>query len=233
MSYAVPIGRHRAPTSLSRAASALAFHPGEVETETAVDVTPVVRTRRRWGRHLPGLVLNGFLLLGLLAFLLLAVGPHVFGYRTATMLTGSMEPGISPGDVVVTVEKPATDLVVGDVISYQIPIEDHRVETHRVTEVNTLRNGEITMRTKGDNNAGVDPWTATLQDDTVWEVRAVVPKVGKAIQVLRAPVFQDVFRWLAIGALILLGLNLIWGSRSDEDEEEADAPKDEDQPSGR
>ncbi len=37
------------------------------------------------------------------AFLLLAIGPHVFGYRTATMLTVSMSPGINPGDVVVTV----------------------------------------------------------------------------------------------------------------------------------
>src|SRR6476646_6583750 len=33
------------------------------------------------------------------AFLLLAIGPRVLGYRTATMLTGSMSPGINPGDV--------------------------------------------------------------------------------------------------------------------------------------
>ena len=38
--------------------------------------------------------------LAAVAFLLLAVGPHVLGYRTATMLTGSMAPGINPGDVV-------------------------------------------------------------------------------------------------------------------------------------
>ena len=33
------------------------------------------------------------------AFAGLAVGPHVFGYRTMTMLTGSMAPKINPGDV--------------------------------------------------------------------------------------------------------------------------------------
>ena len=49
---------------------------------------------------------NLLLLLCLAVFLLVAVGPHVFGYRTATMLTGSMEPGIMPGDVVVTTPSP-------------------------------------------------------------------------------------------------------------------------------
>ena len=55
------------------------------------------------------------------AFLLLAIGPHVFGYRTATMLTGSMSPGINPGDVVVTVPRAVADVRVGDVVTYGIP----------------------------------------------------------------------------------------------------------------
>ena len=92
-----------------------------------------------------GRVLVSLLLVGsALVFLVLAVGPHVLGYRTATMLTGSMAPGIVPGDVVVTVPRPASEVAVGDVISYRIPIEDHRVETHRVIEVTRSRRlGEL------------------------------------------------------------------------------------------
>ncbi|WP_372728260.1 signal peptidase I [Nocardioides sp.] len=216
MSYAVPIGRHRAPSPSARRLSILAFQAGDPDLDAGVDVTPGVRTSLR--RRLPGHLLNVVVLIGLLLFLGLAVGPHLVGYRTATMLTGSMEPGISPGDVVVTVERPAAELQVGDVISYQIPIEDHRVETHRVTEVDTTPAGAITIRTKGDNNAGVDPWTATIEGDTVWEVVAVVPKIGKGIQALRVPAFQHGIQWVSIVALVLLGLNLIWGSSSQDEE---------------
>ena len=81
---------------------------------------------------------TGLVALAAIAFLLLAIGPHVFGYRTATMLTGSMSPGINPGDVVVSVPKPADQVAVGDIISYHIPVQDHRVETHRVIKVTLM-----------------------------------------------------------------------------------------------
>ena len=174
--------------------------------------------RRPYARRLLNAAASLLLGVGLLGFLFLAVGPHLLGYRTATMLTGSMEPGIMPGDVVVTVPKPATELEVGDVISYQIPVEDHRVETHRVTEIRHA-DGRIVIRTKGDANDNVDPWTATLQDDTVWEMRAVVPHLGTAVRVLRSPVVQHGVLWVGFGGLVLLGLSTIWGK--DESEERA------------
>lgn len=87
-------------------------------------------------------VMGTLLVIGaILAFLFLAIGPRFLGYQTATMLTGSMAPSIVPGDVVVTTRQPVADVQVGDVISYHIPVEDHRVETHRVIEVTT--NAEI------------------------------------------------------------------------------------------
>jgi signal peptidase len=151
------------------------------------------------------------------AFLFLAVGPHLLGYRTATMLTGSMAPGINPGDVVVTVQKPAREVAVGDVISYHIPVEDRRVETHRVVEVTTDAAGRRAIVTKGDANNGVDPWVATLEGDTVHEVRAVVPHLGSAIRALREPLAQGVFFWGALGAAVVLGLWRIWRSDAGQD----------------
>jgi signal peptidase len=161
-------------------------------------------------------------------YLFLAVGPHVLGYRTSTMLTGSMEPGIMPGDVVVTTQKPATDVRVGDVISYQIPIEDHRVETHRVTDVTTAPDGTTSIRTQGDANSNVDPWTAILEQDTVWEVQAVVPDLGNLIQAMRSPVVHHVVKWVALGGLILMGLTTIW-SRSEDDEDFQNENEDDDE----
>lgn len=196
------VARHRAaaPTASPKVASAPA-------------------PRRSVARRLAGLVGNLAMLGCTLAFLAIAVGPHLFDYRTSTMLTGSMAPGINPGDMVVTMPKPSADLQVGDVISYQIPVEDHRVETHRVTNVKHLADGTIAIKTKGDANENVDPWVAIVSSDTVYEVQTVVPKVGTAIRVLRAPVVQDGILWVALGGVLVLGLSMIWGSKpTDEDD---------------
>ncbi len=212
-SPAVPavLGRHRVDGDVTCPVPAL--------SGTTVEDQPEDQRAPLW-RRLVAMLTTGALVVGVLAFAFLALGPHLLGYRTATMLTGSMEPGIMPGDVVVTVPAPATELAVGDVISYQIPIENHRVETHRVTEVSTDADGRIQFRTQGDNNPGVDPWTAVVEGDTVWEVRAVVPKIGSAIRVMRVPAVQHGVRWVALAALLLLGMSLIWSRDEEEDDNE-------------
>jgi signal peptidase len=164
------------------------------------------RLMRRAAAVLSSLVLGT----AVLAFLGLAVGPHVFGYRTVTMLTGSMAPMINPGDVVITVPKPADQVAVEDVLTYAIPVGDRRVETHRVIEVGRDAAGRTTIVTKGDANAGADPWTATVEGDTVWETKAVVPWVGSVIRALREPTVHAVLLWGSAGALALLGLWQIW-----------------------
>lgn len=213
MSYAVhhtSVGRHRAER-----------HAVAVPTEAPALASAA--PRRPLGRRLVGLGINAVVALCLVVFFLIAVGPHLLGYRTATMLTGSMEPGISPGDVVVTVPKPAADLQVGDVISYRIPVEDHRIETHRVTKVMHKADGTIAIITKGDANSDNDPWTAVLADDTVWETTTVIPKLGSAIRVLRSPAVQHGFFWISLVGLIYLGMSLIWGSGQDDEEPTTDA----------
>lgn len=144
------------------------------------------------------------------AFLFLAVGPRVLGYQTSTMLTGSMSPLINTGDVVVTVPTPTSDIVVGDVITYLVPVEDHRVETHRVTEVLTSADGTTAVRTKGDANNGVDPWTATLNGATVDRHVLTVPYMGQVIRTLRQPVVLNTFMYGAPAVLVIGLLASIW-----------------------
>lgn len=128
------------------------------------------------------------LVVALAAFAVLVVGPHLLGYRTATMLTTSMAPGIDRGDVVVVTPLPVAEVEPGMVITYHIPVGDHRVVSHRVLSADVAPDGSVTVRTRGDANAAADPWTATLAaGDTAWRVRAVLPWIGHAIQVLRTP----------------------------------------------
>ncbi|HEY1487607.1 MAG TPA: S26 family signal peptidase, partial [Micromonosporaceae bacterium] len=60
-----------------------------------------------------------------LVLLLVTVGPRVFHYHTATMLTGSMYPTIKPGDVIVDTQEPVHDVAIGQIITYHIPVDDH------------------------------------------------------------------------------------------------------------
>lgn len=145
-----------------------------------------------------------------LAFLFLAVGPRALHYQTSTMLTGSMAPLINPGDVVVTVPTPVNDIRVGDVITYHIPVEDHRVETHRVTEVLRNPDGTTAVRTKGDANAGEDPWTATMESDTVHKHVFTVPYLGQAIRSLREPIILNLLMYGAPAILVGGLLVSIW-----------------------
>ncbi|MEN8704710.1 MAG: signal peptidase I [Nocardioides marinisabuli] len=222
-SPAVPlvVGRHRATGPMVRVPAPHRSAGSGVTHVAPAPQRPVRRTARVL-RGLGRVVTSLLVVVALAFFLFFAVGPHVLGYRTATMLTGSMEPGIMVGDVVVTAERPAADVEVGDVITYHIPVEDHRVETHRVTEVIRGDDGSVAVRTKGDNNPNVDPWVATLEGDSVWEVQAVIPQVGSVIRALRTPVVNDVILYGALGAVLLLGLGRIWSS-DDEDEPAGEA----------
>jgi len=155
-------------------------------------------------------VTTALMVVAVTAFLFLAVGPRFLGYQTSTMLTGSMAPLINPGDVVVSVPMPVSSLKTGDIITYKIPVEDQRVETHRIVELKRNADGGTTLRTKGDANNGADPWQATIQGDTVDVHAATVPYLGTVIRSLREPAVLMVLTYVAPGVLVLMLLAKIW-----------------------
>lgn len=190
-----------------------------VETARALAPTgrrraqPAPRPVRAVLRRSANAGLTALLVVAAVTFFLLAVGPRVLPYQTSTMLTGSMSPGINPGDVVMSARIPVRALRVGDVITYQIPVDDHRVETHRIIELITNPDGSTAVRTKGDANAGADPWTATLQGDTAYRQIATLPYLGQAIRALRTPAVNMALMYGAPAALLLAGLVSIWGRK--------------------
>jgi signal peptidase I len=174
--------------------------------------------RRHQGLVVRWLV-RGALGLALLAFAVLAVGPHVLGYRTLTMLTPSMSPAIDPGDVAIVTPLAVSDVTEGMVITYHIPVGDRSLVTHRVVSVQKDADGRVTVQTKGDANEAADPWLATLEGDTAYQVRAVIPELGHLIQALRTPV---VFQTLLYGAPALLAgwvLLSIWRPTKEEEDQ--------------
>ena len=173
-------------------------------------------TRRFLARVLPWTV-RGIVVVAVVAFAGLAVGPHVLGYRTMTMLTASMAPSIDPGDVTVVTPLAVSDVTEGMVITYHIPIGERQLITHRVVSVEHGADGSVTVQTKGDNNEAVDPWSATLEGDTAYQVRAVIPEIGHVIHALRTPAVAST---LVYGAPVLVAgwlLLAIWRPRKEED----------------
>ena len=158
----------------------------------------------------------------LLALALLGLAPRVFDYRTETVLSGSMQPRFSPGDVLVVVSQPVQDVHVGEIISYHIPIGDHHVEAHRIVRI-VSRGAHPVVITKGDANSAPDPWRARLDCNTVWEVRYVIPHLGRAIQFLRSPLMHLLTVIVAPVLLAIMLLRRVWQAGT-EPETEAGAP---------
>jgi signal peptidase len=211
-------GRRSASSKPAKSTAAEATtRPAAVETRAsaaAVETAAPGTFRRVAGKVAKGIG-AGMLVLAALVFLFLAIGPRVLGYQTSTMLTGSMAPLINPGDVVVTVPTPITDIKVGDIITYHIPVEDQRVETHRITEITATADGGVAVQTKGDANNGIDPWIATLQGKTVDKQIATIPYVGNAIRALREPMVMNILMYGAPAILVIGMLASIWTKNPD------------------
>lgn len=155
------------------------------------------------------LLAAGFAASALLLLLVVGIGPRSGQYQTATVLTGSMQPTMPVGSVVLTTPVAAHDVRVGDVITYRIPVEDRRIVTHRVVEV--LRDDDRpVVRTQGDANKDSDPWAAELTDTTVWKVRVTIPKAGYVFEWLRRPLARQLLVFVVPLLLALLLLADVW-----------------------
>ena len=86
------------------------------------------------------------LVIGIILAIWFATG--IFPIKPVAIATGSMEKELYAGDVVIIKKCNSNDIIVGDIIEYQM--EGYTV-IHRVIEKNQ-RNGEFYFITKGDNN---------------------------------------------------------------------------------
>ena len=168
-------------------------------------------TERRWPRFRPHPRLAAIpgwacLAAACAVLALVGLGPWLLGYRTETVLSGSMRPTFAAGDVLLLSPEPARDVRVGQIISYHIPIGDHHVEAHRIVRIVSW-GAHPTVITRGDANPTADPWQARLDGSQVWVVRGVIPELGSAIRFLRTPIAH--LLTVVVTPLLLVGL-LLW-----------------------
>lgn len=83
---------------------------------------------------------------------------NLFGYSMFRVVTGSMEPTIPVGSLLISKQVPMESIYVGDIICFRAresAIFGHMM-THRVVEVYPALEGGIQFLTKGDANLSVD-----------------------------------------------------------------------------
>jgi signal peptidase I len=100
--------------------------------------------------------------------------PLFLGYGRAVVVTGSMEPVIAPGDMVIIHEQDTYE--VDDIVIYKA---DNYI-AHRIIAV--TENGFIT---KGDANNVEDD--EILREQVVGKVIRIIPKIGVVVGFLKSP----------------------------------------------
>ena len=96
------------------------------------------------------------------------------------ILTGSMEPAVPMGSIIIVRRELPTAYRSGDVVSLVYPGKDRAIVTHRIKRVFTYPTGVRGVETKGDANTSGDAWTTSLGAIIGRQV-AVIPGLGYAV----------------------------------------------------
>lgn len=118
--------------------------------------------------------------------------PMVAGYSALIVLSGSMEPTIMTGEVIVIHSEPEYE--VGDILTYR---EGSILVTHRIVDET-----DTTFTTRGDaNNTNDDP---IQKSQAIGKTIFHIPYIGKVILFIQTPV------GLACVLAVLIGLKVMY-----------------------
>lgn len=138
-----------------------------------------------------------FLVLGIVAVMI--VVPRVSGGETFTVLTGSMRPGLQPGDLLVIKATPVENISIGSVVSYQLNSGLSDVVTHRVVGISVAPNGERNFQMQGDANNTPD--AAAVRPV---QIRGVLWYSLPFLGYLNSAISWEWHIWLLTGAVAIL-----------------------------
>lgn len=116
------------------------------------------------------------------------------GFRTYSILSGSMEPEIKTGDLVIVKSANFNQIEVGDVITFKY---EGNIVTHRV--INKTEDG---FMTKGDNN-NIEDTEVVSSDELIGRVLFHIPLLGYVTVFLSKPIVIS-------GLMVLIAISIIF-----------------------
>ena len=141
-------------------------------------------------------------------FVIYAAPVVIGGDHSFVVLSGSMQPAMAPGDVVVVEETNPATIDEETVITF-VRAEEDAPTTHRVVDVRR-QDGRLAFETKGDANEDPDPELVPA-GNVLGTVTLTIPLIGHVIQFANTPLG---FLALLAGPLCLLALTEVWALTS-------------------
>lgn len=117
----------------------------------------------------------------LAAVAIVLIAPRLLGCQTMAVLSGSMEPEISVGSIVITKEAEPSLIEVGDIITYRL--SGNTMVTHRVIENDTV-SGQLILQ--GDANDTPDA-SPVAYSNVVGKVALHLPLLGYLSIYIKTP----------------------------------------------
>lgn len=164
-----------------------------------------------------------FVVLPILAFAMITSKFSIFGIKSFTIMTGSMEPTIETGSVLFTLSSPTYKN--GDIIAFKsgdVTIT-HRIVGTQDSAGNLISNlaaplsgyvgiNEIAnFQTKGDANSSVDS-NLVKRDEVVGKALFHLPYIGKLSMSLKTPIG---FLIMVVLPTVLFVLTELWGIKKE------------------
>ncbi|MEU0438100.1 signal peptidase I [Streptomyces sp. NPDC006290] len=165
--------------------------------------------RRHWARRVLSAFMSLVVLLLAAGFTVAAIAVKSGNWQASSVLSGSMEPKLPTGSIVIAQREPVKTLKVGDVVIFHRPDEPERQVVHRIVKMTPSKEGPI-LETKGDANESEDPWRVRPEGHTAWIVRHDVPYVGYVATSIHTETGFKVL--LGAAAVLILGgvVVLLW-----------------------
>ena len=129
------------------------------------------------------------------------VGMRLAGFRTFTVMSGSMDPEYPVGAMIYVKPVEYTDLKVGDVISY-VADDEKTVVTHRIAEIEVDEKDANVWRfkTKGDANTSADSKLVHYKNVLGMPI-ITIPLIGYLAHNIQQP--PGIYIALVVGTLLL------------------------------
>ena len=138
--------------------------------------------------------------------------PQVMGFSILQVLTGSMEPTIPEGSMLLIQETDPKSLQPGDIISFFSPDPslDGALNTHRIQQV-VAESDTLEFITKGDANF-LEDQQPVAAEQVVGKVIFISPTLGKFVRLISNPLVFGLAILLPLAAMLIA--NLVRAMRS-------------------
>ncbi len=129
-----------------------------------------------------------------------------FGWSVDVVYSGSMEPELKVGAVVITRPVDAEEIKTGDIITFYSPLSE-KLTSHRVIAVQ--EGSSLHFSTKGDANEDADPFIVPAEN-VVGKICFHIPYLGYAAQFVKTPLGFLLTLCLPGLIIIVMELRNIW-----------------------